>query len=414
MVRRAEEWDLVGGNPAPGHPEAFLELARDFESTAENAEDAYRRLNRMRDQVDDRVWKGEAAEGFKDRIGKLPNDLRKLFQSYDAASDAMATYGTTLQELQARAHAAVDETVRAREEMVAAEQARQVVLSSDPTAPTTVQDDAIEAARARLRGAVAQVEDIGQDRRAAETRALAGLEHAGDVGIQNKGWGARILGRIADACEFVAFTIAVVATVLVVVVLIATPGLGWATLGAALAAGSPLFAWAMTASGIALGAQLLSKAVFHDEDVTWGQWLKDFGLFAVTAGIGEALSVFKLSQARSVLVEFEQITTQVRPVLRLAEASDGFLALRPGLGARTTVRYVRTELVVKVLQPLHLGTLWDLGQAWVEEVPRYLRQHPDVARGLGVRPPPGVILAGTAGGGGLTFVHTPITLRTAA
>jgi uncharacterized protein YukE len=191
MVVRAEEWELVGGNPAPGNPEDFFELSSDFQETVENAEDAYGRLTRMRDQVDDSVWKGEAAEAFKDRVGKLPKDLRKLFLSYSAASEAMATYATTLRELQTRAHAAVQEAVRARDEAAAAEQ-------MDLAAPPTTGDDALVAARERLRAARTQADQIGEERRAAEARALAGLEHAGDVGIHNRSWLQKATGAIGS------------------------------------------------------------------------------------------------------------------------------------------------------------------------------------------------------------------------
>ncbi len=59
-------WDAVGGNPAPGQPEAFDALARKFSAIASDAADAKSKLDRFGRGVDDSVWRGNTAGAFKE------------------------------------------------------------------------------------------------------------------------------------------------------------------------------------------------------------------------------------------------------------------------------------------------------------------------------------------------------------
>ncbi|MGH8999720.1 MAG: WXG100 family type VII secretion target [Acidimicrobiia bacterium] len=77
-----------------GDPDAFEELAEYFAGTAANAQEACSRLRRLADGVDDAIWKDEAADVFRDDVGKLPGHLDKLYESYDLASQGLRTYGS--------------------------------------------------------------------------------------------------------------------------------------------------------------------------------------------------------------------------------------------------------------------------------------------------------------------------------
>lgn len=103
-------WEAVGGDPAPGDPGAFDELAQRFAATAGNAREAHGRLSRLAGSVDESIWRGEAADAFRAEIAELPPLLAKLHDSYQAASQGMAAYGGHLRELQAQARGLLAQT----------------------------------------------------------------------------------------------------------------------------------------------------------------------------------------------------------------------------------------------------------------------------------------------------------------
>src|SRR5262245_56047888 len=96
--RFALEWELVGGDPTPGNPEAYSSLSDFFEGTAQNAEEAARRLRSMALNCDDSVWRGDAADAFREDLGQLPQKLDKLHNSYHEASEALRIYGVSLRQ----------------------------------------------------------------------------------------------------------------------------------------------------------------------------------------------------------------------------------------------------------------------------------------------------------------------------
>ncbi|MGH8998430.1 MAG: hypothetical protein ACRDY7_03475, partial [Acidimicrobiia bacterium] len=171
-----------------------------------------------------------------------------------------------------------------------------------------------EEARARLAKARAAVEQIRQDREGAEAQAVERLEHASDLGLQNKGFFDRIAGwvgdriddardlhhkmlraigdladRLADVLTIVAIALVVVAAVAAVAVMV----VGTGGTGGALALGLAGSAWsasgtALTAAGWAtlasVGAKAESKFLYHDPDLAWSQLVKDGAI----AGLGVA------------------------------------------------------------------------------------------------------------------------------
>jgi hypothetical protein len=75
-------WDALGGDPAPGDPAAYEELARSFSETAEKAGSAHAKLNTFSSSVDESIWSGEAADAFRRPLhrrarGHPPVDLER-------------------------------------------------------------------------------------------------------------------------------------------------------------------------------------------------------------------------------------------------------------------------------------------------------------------------------------------------
>ncbi|MGH9039731.1 MAG: WXG100 family type VII secretion target, partial [Acidimicrobiia bacterium] len=182
---RPGNWGQVGGNPAPGRPEAYLALARQFEETAENAAGARRRLTAMRDGGNASIWRGKAADAFRDEVGPLAEKLGKLHDSYVEAAQAMTAYGATLQQLQAEAASLLDEALTAIERRKTHEAERAGAAATDPGTLASA-GDALDFEETRLRLARERLERIGMERRAAEAKAVAALDKAGGLGIPTK------------------------------------------------------------------------------------------------------------------------------------------------------------------------------------------------------------------------------------
>ncbi|MDQ3945219.1 MAG: hypothetical protein M3357_08760, partial [Actinomycetota bacterium] len=246
------------------------------------------------------------------------------------------------------------------------------------------------------------IDAIRERRQGAETKAIDGLGHAGDIGIHNKSWLQRRLADLAEAAEFVAFALAVIAIVVVVVVLLTNPG-GWAALSAALAMAAPLF----KAATVASLAAILSKSggwLSGDQDVTLGEIGRDAAWLAFSWGTGQVLGRITAPGLRVATREFTRHVTEIRPVLRAVTESGSLIVYE----TRTTINIVRVAVVEPVRIPLYLGTIWDVAFSSEFEIPKYLGEHPDVDRGL-TRPEPrpalGKVLNRDVACG---VVHTPV------
>jgi uncharacterized protein YukE len=119
-ARTAPEWELVGGDPAPGDPCAYETLSGFFGETADNAEQVNCWLRGLARGVDDTIWRGDAANAFREDIDELPKKLDKLYLSYHEASEALRCYGVRLRELQGEADTELGRAVCADEEHAAA------------------------------------------------------------------------------------------------------------------------------------------------------------------------------------------------------------------------------------------------------------------------------------------------------
>lgn len=406
MVVTPDDWEMVGGDPAPGEPSAYVELSRVFGRTAEAAGDAQRRLKAIQDQVDDAIWRGKSADGFRGRIDKLPGQLEKLHASYDRAGDAMSAYATKLRDLRGQATTLVGEAVRAHGDEIVEQGNLDQARTADPTSPTApaataTAEDAVEAARSRLRRARDQIDQIREERRGAENTAVSALDDAGDLGLENRKWYQNALRTLADIAEFVAFAFAVLAVAVIVVVLLTNPA-GWAALGAALAAAGPLFAIATGASAVALGFKAGSLAT-GDEVTTWRALGGEALFLAATFGAGQKLKALQLHRFRAVTVQFRQVTTEIRPVLNLVKGTDTLVINQ----VRTTVRLTQVTIVQRTITPLHLNVVLDAGVAGNRDIPKYLDENPPLARTLRGTAPVAVGVA-PAGGRTVDLIHTPM------
>ena len=114
------DWDLLGGNPAPGSAQGVQGIAAGFGRAAD-------RVSQVRAQILDVTrsggdgWTGKAAEAFTDLSGTLPAPLQHALDSFQEAATALRRYATELadaqadaQRLAANAAVASDEAATAR------------------------------------------------------------------------------------------------------------------------------------------------------------------------------------------------------------------------------------------------------------------------------------------------------------
>ncbi|MEW6471965.1 MAG: putative T7SS-secreted protein [Actinomycetota bacterium] len=331
-ARTAPEWELVGGDPTPGDPCAYDTLSSFFGETAHRAGEVSCWLRRLAEGTDETIWRGEAADAFRADISELPRKLDKLHDSYQDASEALLSYGARLRQLQGQADIELGKAACADEEHAAAIRAMtdpqgvtapvnpEMIGSAPPLGgPGPCGSDAAEGPAARLAAARAAVERIRQERETAEAQAVAKLEHASDIGMQNKGLLDRISGwvgdrlddardfhhkmlraigdladRLSDVLTIVAIALVAVAAVAFVAgFVLSTAGVGGAFLpgllalsGKVWAASGTAFVWAAWAKLTSVGANAESKLLYHDPDVSWGQLAKDGALAGLTAAGG--------------------------------------------------------------------------------------------------------------------------------
>jgi len=99
----------------------------------------------------------------------------------------MAGYGRTLQGLQEEARRLLGQA----HEKASQERSRDRARAAEPSASTSVHEDAIDNARSRLDGARDRLDDIRDRRRGAENAAIDKLDDAQDQGIENDPWWKR-------------------------------------------------------------------------------------------------------------------------------------------------------------------------------------------------------------------------------
>ncbi|MGH8910368.1 MAG: WXG100 family type VII secretion target, partial [Egibacteraceae bacterium] len=276
------KWEAVGGDPAPGDSAAFDQLARAFAAMAGNAGDAQSKLSTFAASVDDRIWQGEAADAFREKMGELPPQPVKLHESHQAASQGMAGYARELDDLQAQACVLLARAQAAQDDQDAQTCGRDQALAQDPTASMTGYDRSIDDARQRFQDACRQIGDLRGRRQEAENAALVKLAHAQDLGIANDPWHKRAWDAIdrwiderADILRGLSNILRSVSAAAGLLSLI--PGLGVIFAPIALIAGG--------------GALLLNAALAATGNGGWRTLLFDAALIALP-GSGPLLTVF--------------------------------------------------------------------------------------------------------------------------
>lgn len=93
-------WDLIGGNPAPGRPTEIRQLARRLDFAATEADAATSALEDIGLDLPESGWQGKTAEAFIDVFGELAPELRKLVHAYEGVGGALSRYADRVEDLQ--------------------------------------------------------------------------------------------------------------------------------------------------------------------------------------------------------------------------------------------------------------------------------------------------------------------------
>lgn len=85
---RADEWAVIGesADPVPGDPDEVAALGRELRKTAESIRKQAAEIKAL-SSVE--AWKSKAADEFRQQAQEAEGKLRKAFQRYDAAADAL-------------------------------------------------------------------------------------------------------------------------------------------------------------------------------------------------------------------------------------------------------------------------------------------------------------------------------------
>jgi hypothetical protein len=109
-----DQWDLVGGNPAPGDPTWVGQQAKTLQAIGEDASDCSTQLQAIHDKWSASDWSGQAADLFAARLGAgIVPDLSRLQRSYAIASGALGSFASTAQGLQSSAAVALSQAEQA-------------------------------------------------------------------------------------------------------------------------------------------------------------------------------------------------------------------------------------------------------------------------------------------------------------
>ncbi len=95
------DWDLIGGDPAPGDPGSIRTLAHEIQSTADRAHEARVALDGCTNDILSIGWEGEAATKFHATFAPMAPSLGLMAESYELASSALGSHAGRLDQLQA-------------------------------------------------------------------------------------------------------------------------------------------------------------------------------------------------------------------------------------------------------------------------------------------------------------------------
>jgi uncharacterized protein YukE len=260
-------------DPGQGDPAVIAALAADLQTQADDAATAARQLRGLHEHTTDTVWRGEAADTFRDRIAHLPTHLDTLHTSYTDAAAGIRAYAAAVTQI-------ADDTTTAHQRISTAQHEHQAAASAQaawtpPLDPTTghplpgslnPHDDTVAAATATLTFAQSALHDLADDRTAADHRAIAALKQAHHTGIRNKPWWHTALATASTALAKITTVLIAIAIIAVVVLAIVQPELIPALL---VIAGESLSA--LSAAQLAVDTTRLATG----DDVSWGSLAVD-------------------------------------------------------------------------------------------------------------------------------------------
>jgi len=264
MARPSDYEDVFGfADPTPGDPYEIRQVARTWGSVADNAAYAGRQLGGL--LGDDALvqWVGRAGDAFRKRSSDLPDQLKKVADSYDQASAAMDWWAGRLETHQSTADGALIDGRAAQRDLTSA---RSSLSSAESRVSNAADDDAlssttslsveqIQAAKDRLRSAeraqtAAQglVDDaqgrldaarlLAQDAHEARNTDAQETERriheASDAGIPERSRWQKFKDGVAGAWDILVSAAKIIVAVLGVVVLIIGGPLAWVVFAAAL------------------------------------------------------------------------------------------------------------------------------------------------------------------------------------
>ncbi|MFE1841463.1 scabin-related ADP-ribosyltransferase [Streptomyces sviceus] len=187
----------------PGVPDELDQLATKLSQFSRAFDESARRLRGL----DTSGWSGDAAEGFRTTVGKLPDGLEKAREAFSSACRAVDTYADALRRAQKEASAVIEDAAEARlasrKHAYAVEDYEQARERGDSTTIEPPGTDpgaaAMSAATARWDRAREQVEDAAeQAARALRTAAESAPDKPG-VLDRFMGWGKSFADGFGEA-----------------------------------------------------------------------------------------------------------------------------------------------------------------------------------------------------------------------
>lgn len=139
------EWDILGGDPAPGSVSSVNNAVKAFVRVADFASDAESKLVRAGSELGAGSWTGKAAEAFRSNLSELPSEIKSVAVSHRDASRALARFRDALEEAQRRAR-----QLKARALESAEEIARNEAAAERAEANKTAAADKLGNSQARL------------------------------------------------------------------------------------------------------------------------------------------------------------------------------------------------------------------------------------------------------------------------
>lgn len=94
------DWEIIGGDPAPGSPGGVEAAVAAFDKVVSHVEKIRDGLRRAGAEHSIVTWKGEASEKFRSQLKTLPRDLDLIAVSYRQASAALRSYASVLRDRQ--------------------------------------------------------------------------------------------------------------------------------------------------------------------------------------------------------------------------------------------------------------------------------------------------------------------------